>query len=132
MLYLDVACNDGDNGLFAGRAEMLSIGEAEFDQAFTGRTPAFAELDGAVRLSGKVWRVIEYRYGVGNWCWNRYLLGRIDLTPRWYLVEFVTWLRAGRRWRCTTGESAFYEWFNGTAEISPARVHNLLGGLDAS
>lgn len=132
MLYLDVACNDGDNGLFAGRAEMLSIGEAEFEQAFVGRSPAFTELDGAVRLSGKRWQVIESRQGVGNWCWNRYLLGRVGLTPRWYLVEFVTWLRARRLYRCTTGESAFYDWFNGTAEISPARVHTLLGGLDAA
>lgn len=131
-LYLDVACNDGDNGLFAGRAEMLSIGDAEFEQAFCGRSPAFAELDGAVRLSGKRWRVIGSKYGVGNWCWNRYLLGRPEITLRWYLVEFVTWLRARRLYRCTCGESAFCEWFNGDAEVAPAEVHRLLGGLDAA
>lgn len=130
MLYLDVACNDGDNGLFAGRAEALSIGDAEFEPTRYGRSPAFVELDGAIRLSGKVWSISFSKYGVGNWCWNRYLLDNGQITPRWYLVEFLTWLRARKLFHCTTAESDFYEWFNGESAVSPADIHRLLGGLE--
>lgn len=130
MLYLDVACNDGDNGLFAGVAEMLSIGEAEFEPS-KARSPAFRELDGAIRLSGKRWLIDHSRYGVGNWCWNRYLLARPGITPRWYLVEFITWLRDRGFFHCTQAESEFYEWFNGSAVVAPAEVHRLLGGLQS-
>ena len=128
-MYVDIACNDGDNGLFAGVADQISIGDAEFEPAHYGASPTFRELDGAVRLSGKVWTIESSKYGVGNWCWNRYLLARPEITPRWYLVEFVTWLRKRKIFRCTTAESEFYEWFNGSAEIAPAEVHRLLGEI---
>ena len=130
MLYLDVACNDGDNGLFADVADQLSIGDAEFEPAHYGRSPTFRELDGAVRLAGKRWLIESSIYGVGNWCWNRYLLARPGITLRWYLVDFVIWLRGRNLFHCTTGESEFYDWFNGTAEVAPAEVHRLLGGLE--
>ena len=130
MLYLHVACNDGDNGLFAGRADMLSIGDAEFEPASYGRPPTFVELDGAIRLSGKVWSISESKYGVGNWCWNRYLLAKHEITPRWYLVEFITWLRDRKLFHCTTAETEFYNWFNGSAVLPATGVHRLLGGLE--
>lgn len=130
MLDLHVACNDPDNGCFAGRAEQLNIGDATFEPTHHRHLPAFRELDGAIRLAGKRWQVSSSKYGVGNWCWNSYLLARPDITPRWYLVEFITWLRDRQLFRCTEAESDFFEWFNGADRLAPADVHELLGRLE--
>lgn len=134
MIFLDVCCNDPDNGLFAGRAAMLQIGEAEFGLS-RAREPAFVELAAGmqitgIRLAGKSWQVDGAKHGVGNWCWNRYLLARPAITARWYMVEFVTWLRARGLFHCESAPSEFFEWFNDGGDPSPAEVHRMLGALE--
>ena len=132
MIYLDVACKDPDNGLFAHRAEMLQIGDAEFELKHSGPAPRFVETDSGIRLSGKNWRVMGSREWVGNWCWNRYQLGIIEKTTRWYMVDFLTWLRDRRLFGCTTGPSDFYEWFNGDDHLSPTDVHAIVCRLESA
>jgi hypothetical protein len=129
MLYLEVACNDPDNGIFAERAAQLQIGDAEFEPTHWDSAPRFIDMGGSVRLAGKRWQIEGVTTWYGNWCWNRYLLAKPEITPRWYMVEFVTWLRGRKLFRCTCGESEFYEWFNGSADVAPAEVHRMLGNL---
>lgn len=130
MIYLDVCCNDPDNGAFAGRAVGLSIGDAAWDanDIFTGSI--FKEVDGGIVLSGKRWSVEWSRDWVGNWCWNRYQLGVKGKTTRWYLVDFVIWLRRRKLFHLTTAPVEFFDWWEGDAELSPADIHTLVCNLE--
>lgn len=73
-VMVDICCNDPDNGLFAGRAEMISIGRNDFIEleARPYLAPRMSELPGAIKLSRRKWPIIGSKYGVGNWCWNGY------------------------------------------------------------
>ncbi|MBK8196999.1 MAG: hypothetical protein IPK75_01425 [Acidobacteria bacterium] len=135
MLYLDVACNDPDNGLFAHGAPALSIGSAEFQcrraaprfvDGLDGRHPAQLDL----RLAGRRWGYHGSKEWVGNWCWNRYTLAHPHKTVRWYLTDFVTWLRRRSLYSCDHGPSDFFDWFNGSDAVAPARVHELVCTLE--
>lgn len=130
MLWLEVACNDPDNGLFMRRAQQLQVGNAEFEARNDECPPAFEIRNDTIRLAGKTWMVTESKEWVGNWCWNHYLLATPKLTPRWYLVDFIIWLRNRGLFHCTTAEAEFYDWFNGPAQLPPTGVHRLLGGLE--
>jgi hypothetical protein len=102
-VMIDVACNDPDNGAFAHRAEMIQIG-TDFIELELEHYPAprFAELDGAVRFSGKRWPVVGAKYGVGNWCWNGY----------WFeipvAVDFLCWLHQRRKFSLSCGEERIF------------------------
>lgn len=134
MIYLEVACNDPDNGLFAEKAMQLQIGDAEFEPKHWDAPPRFVDLGGSVRLAGKRWYIDGVTTWFGNWCWNRYLLSRAGyagaITPRWYMVEFLTWLRGRDLFRCSTGPSEFYDWFNGDTTIPPVELHRLVLELE--
>lgn len=130
MIYLEVACNDPDNGLFAGHASMLEIGAAEFEASNRAGGYAFAELPGAVRLAGKTWRTAGSKEWFGNWCWNRYDLYHPEKTTRWYFVDFIIWLRARKLFSCIAAPCEFFDWFNGNAVASPADVHRMVCDLE--
>jgi hypothetical protein len=130
VIYLDIACNDPDNGVFAGRAPMLQIGAAEFQARDWARGPAFTEIDGGIRLAGKRWSVENSKDWVGNWCWNRYLLGMKGRTHRWYLTDFVIWLRGRSLFSLDTAPSEFFDWYNSDNDIAPAHVHKLVCDLE--
>jgi hypothetical protein len=103
-VYIDVACNDPDNGLFAGQAMFIQIGDIELDGE---RWPGFAftEGDGWIRLHRRKFRIVGSKDWVGNWCWNRYALDRAEAK------RLIATLRTNR-WRCTCGPSRWCEWFN--------------------
>jgi hypothetical protein len=130
VIYLDVCCNDPDNGAFAGRAVNLQIGDAEFEaNNFMGGS-TFKEVSGGIILSGKRWEIEWSKDWVGNWAWNRYLLAKGKITARWYMVEFVTWLRKRDLFHCGSAPVEFYDWFNGDTEISPADLHTIICNLE--
>ena len=117
MIYLDVACNDPDNGNFAGRAPMLQLGSAEREahNFMCGTAPRFADLGDKVRLAGKHWHCGGSKDWVGNWSWNRYRLMPPESdgkTHRWYPVDFVKWLRSRNLYRCISAPTDFFDWFN--------------------
>ncbi len=132
MIYLDVACNDPDNGYFAGRAPLLTLGYAEFESKFFDRFPKFVELDTKVRLAGKSWNCDWSKDWVGNWCWNRYRLNppTVEKTHRWYLVDFVKWLRGRKLYHCSTATSDFFEWFNEDVSKCDAQIHTMVCDLE--
>lgn len=106
-VMIDMACNDPDNGLFNHCVEQISLGydflELECVKAIP---PRFAELDGAVRLSGRTWPIIDSKYGVGNWCWNGYWIA-IPVA-----VDFLTWLHDKNIFHCTSGETRLFNIWN--------------------
>jgi len=130
---IDIACNDPDNGLFAGRAQMIQVNDGlpepflEFEPFSWFRPPKIVEIDDGFRLAGKSWPIVGMRHWYGNWCWNAYLLD-LDVA-----VDFVLWLRRRRLYRCTCGQTDMYEWWNrGAADIEPVLLRRILGKKHAS
>lgn len=69
---IDVCCNDPDNGLFAHRAAMISVGDDLELAANDFRGPTFRELGDKIRISRRMFSIGGSREWVGNWCWNSY------------------------------------------------------------
>lgn len=104
---IDIACNDPDNGLFDYRAGMITLGddiELESDNWIDGYR--FVDLGDAIRLHRRKFKIVASKGWIGNWCWNRYWMERAEAK------RFVLMLRTSGRWRCTSGPSRWYEWFN--------------------
>lgn len=108
--WIDIACNDPDNGSFAGRAHMVtyrlwdgSYCELEADN---WKGYAFTELAGGIRIHRRVFGIDGSKDWVGNWCWNGYKLKRKEAK------RFLSTLRESGRWKCTHGPCRWYDWFN--------------------
>lgn len=127
MIRIDVACNDPDNGNFAGRAPMIQIGDIDLEaRDFYGRPPRFAILAATpegvsrFRLSGKTWTYRASKAWYGNWCWDAFWLRQLDA------ADFVNWLRRRRLYDCITGPSTFHEWFDGEGPPMERRLLAML------
>lgn len=101
-----LAANDPDNGNEIGQVRAIDIcdGLLESDDRLFHRPLRLVELDGAIRLSGKVWPVLASAAWVGNWCWNEY---RVTLET---LLEFLRWLRDRKLFWSWSGEEVFCDW----------------------
>lgn len=112
-VMIEIACNDPDNGSFAGRAEEIHIGAQliELEPRCYGGAPRLVELPGdVIRLAGKKWQTHGCKEWLGNWCWNGYWF---DIPVA---VDFLTWLHARRLFCCTTGETRIFNmWKNSAA-----------------
>jgi len=80
-----LACNDGDNGLFADRCEGIIVtsksGESvELDHC-RGASPRLTILDGRLRIFRCILTFSTSKEWVGNWCWNEYVM-RLDDVAR--------------------------------------------------
>lgn len=113
MNYLDVCCNNPDNGIFTGHACQLQIGCAEFEShAWTYASynanagPKFVPNKIGFRIAGKQFKTRASKEWYGNWCWNRYQLSDFD-----ELVNFVLWMHKRFLYDCTTATEGFYDWF---------------------
>jgi len=105
-VMIDVACNDPDNGIFAHRAEMISIGYEFLELECFSRGPRFHELPGAIKLSRRKWKIVGAKEWVGNWCWNGYWMEIPEA------VRFLAWLQSTRLYHCTCGEMRIYNIWN--------------------
>jgi hypothetical protein len=125
MIYLDVCCNDPDNGLFNHMAPALHVGDCEFEALnwHEGKQPRFVETPSGIRLAGKNWKVESSKDWYGNWCWNRYLLWRKGTTPRWYMLEFLTWLKGRKLYSLNCGPSTLFRWWQDELSLTPAELH---------
>lgn len=106
--YIDFACNDPDNGLFAGKAMMATYGDIELE-APGWQSYAFTAGDGFIRIRRRNFKIVGSKDWFGNWCWNRYALRRAEAK------RLLATLRKNG-WRCTCGPARFYDWFNGKDE----------------
>lgn len=102
-VMIEVACNDPDNGNFAGRAEQTQIGD-QFVELEAKREPAprFVETPRGFRLAGKNWTTYGGKDWFGNWCWNGYWMTIPDA------VAFLAWLHQRDLYDLTTGESRIF------------------------
>jgi len=102
-LPIDMACNDPDNGLFAGRVEQISIGSAFLELTIRRDPIRLVELpDGRLRIARRVFPITASAEWVGNWCWNRYWL---DLEQA---VKLLVWLHQRRFFNCDEGEERLF------------------------
>lgn len=103
---IDFACNDPDNGLFAGRAGMAQYGDVELESPDIYGGYRFTELEGAIRIHRRVFQLDSpSREWVGNWCWNRYFLRREEMK------RLLTTLRSNG-WKATCAPCRFFDWWN--------------------
>lgn len=104
LVRIDIACNDPDNGCFAGCAQMIELpdGLMELEARSYDRPPRFADLGGAFRLAGKRWPYQRSKDWFGNWCWNAYWLTDADARA------FLIWLHGRKLFDCTCGEERLF------------------------
>jgi hypothetical protein len=116
-IRIDIACNDPDNGSFAGKTNMIQY---RFDgdyielEADNWGGYAFTDSGSWIRLHRRKFEVIGSKEWFGNWCWNAYGFKRS------VGVNLIMMLRASGRWRCTHGPSRWYDWFNAPHETESA------------
>lgn len=102
---IDFACNDPDNGLFAGRAAMAQFGDAEIEAPNFDIGFRFSIESSKLRIHRRTFEFVDAKDWLGNWCWNRYWL------PRAEMKRLLLTLR-DHDWRVTCGPSRFYHWWN--------------------
>ena len=101
---IDLACNDPDSGLFAGRIQGVQIyyrcGDPLVElEPRTTRAPLLTRLgEGRLRISGKSWPIVGSKEWFGNWCWNRYWF------DRGVAADLLIWMQARDLFVCSTGE----------------------------
>jgi hypothetical protein len=110
---IDFACNDPDNGDFAGRAGVASITWlgvlCELEHPSWPDGIKFTELPGAIRIHRKLFKTIGSKDWVGNWCWNSYRLSRREYRR---LIRTL----AANGWRCTSGLTRWTDAFDALRE----------------
>lgn len=108
--WFDVACNDPDNGLFAGRATMIQYvwGDEYIElEANSWEGFAFRKYGNAFRIHRRRFEFIDTKGWVGNWCWDGFRLRRPEAK------RFLITLKSSGRWSCTQGPTRWFNWFNG-------------------
>lgn len=124
-MHLHICCNDAVDGLFMHRAEAINIGSIELE-ATSWPPPKFRDDGESICLSGKSWPVLASVDWVGNWCWNGYRLGDGKRAPRWWLVDFVKWLRGRGLFEITSGPEKIFEWWRRERLLSDAELHRAI------
>ena len=108
------ACNNPDNGDFAGIAGMaaVSIGGETMDLEldFMGGVK-FSEKDNLIRIHRQEFRFTGMTYWCGNWCWNAYRLPYVEYRR---LIRTL----AKKGWRCTGGT---VRWSDAYARLQAAK-----------
>ena len=115
---IDFACNDPDNGVFAGRVpqihlpnEMLSLTAEQWDITSEARCPKLRiEGDEMIVLSGKQWPAVGSRERIGNWCWSAWWF---EPATGW---AFLRWLHGRRLFACEQAEEDVFQRWNGDRE----------------
>lgn len=110
------ACNDPDNGNFAGKAGMAAVsvgGELmDLELDFMGGVK-LTEIDGGIRIHRRNFKTIGTTYWCGNWCWNAYTFPRQE-----YRRLVRTLARNG--WRCTGGLVRWSDAYGGLPKLAEA------------
>lgn len=92
LCRIDVACNDPDDGSFAGRAAMIHAYDLLQLESRDMTGPTFRDLDGPfIRVSRRKFRAPGSKEWFGNWCWNAYWL---EIPEAVRLLEYVRSLNA--------------------------------------
>lgn len=106
------ACNNPDNGDFAGKAGMAAVsigGELmDLELDFMGGVK-FTEFDRSIRIHRHVFSLTGITYWCGNWCWNAY---RLPYSEYRRLIRVL----AKNGWRCTGGTVRWSDAYEGLSK----------------
>lgn len=108
--WFDIACNDPDNGSFAGKTNAIQyrVGNDLIElEADTWDGYKFTDASGWIRIHRRKFEIIGGKDWVGNWCWNGFKMERSEAK------RFLGALKTSGCWRCTHGPSRWFDWFNG-------------------
>lgn len=126
---LDFACNNPDNGDFAGRVSAIHLPEGALEltsrnwaiTSFRG-CPKFDEVGSAIRFLRRLWRFAGTVNWAGNWCWNAYWFPLNDA------AELLFQARASGLFRCEGGWCSVCEpWERGDSPAIRAAIRDLSG-----
>lgn len=109
LIRIDFACNDPNNGAFAGRVAQIHLPDQLLELtanawnilSFNG-CPRLREDGNWIVLSGKRWPTVRVKEWYGNWCWNAYWMH--DQVAR----QFLVWLHGRRLFHCECGETRLF------------------------
>lgn len=109
----DFACNDPDNGSFAGRV-FIACRPGSVQQELEAWPDSFAFTDGGnfIRIHRHKFKVELVQECVGNWCWNRYWF-----KPGEYRRLIRTLARNG--WHCTGGTARWVDAYDALRSSPP-------------
>jgi hypothetical protein len=119
-IWVDVACNNPDNGIFVGKFHMMSVRAGADDLDFEG---PWSQYDGVTFLAmekfariGRIRVPIHaYKQWYGNWCWDSIAVSWPDM------LKIVNYLGNNRKrgWHMTNGPDDLFTAFNERHEITP-------------
>ncbi len=101
----DFACNDPDNGDFAGRAALVTYRDLELEAPNFDVGYRFADSSKTIRIHRRTFSITGRRDWIGNWCWNRYYL------PRFEAKRLLLTLRS-QGWRSVGGPVRLCDWWD--------------------
>lgn len=112
LIYsIDFACNDPDNGQFAGKVWRADINDCELE-AKGCRPVAFTVVQRgekrAIRIHRSLFEIKARKEWLGNWCWDRFWFAEDEFQR---LLNHL--LKNG--WSCSSGEGDFKELMNKAA-----------------
>ena len=126
-IRIDMACNDPDNGVFAGQVCAISLAHDLLELEATAWTitsfrgcPTLKETSGGIRLSGKPWPVVRSKEWIGNWCWNAYWMDEE------IAADFAVWLHRRGMFRPDNGEARLFEMWESRMPLDREFVHRQL------
>lgn len=111
IVPVDLLCNDPRNGLFTGRVEALNVGPNMSLQSTRFEWgPRLRYLSNETPLAGiaiarKHFPIVGYKYGAGNWCWDRVLMKDAHAT------ELLNWLRPKGWFDLDEAEERLFNWW---------------------
>jgi hypothetical protein len=143
MIFVSLACNDPDNGCFAGRVERIEVHGFHGCDITLEPTrlpgPRFRWLDEppvskqmqlkgidpwprcdmGFKLGRYSYGCTGYKYGVGSWCWDGAKMAAVN-------VRHLLLTLREMGWRCTEAACEFYDAFNGGGDIPPEMLNRAL------
>lgn len=127
-IAIDIACNDPDNGLFAGRAAAIELpsGDTLMELAASDMAgPRMREAADHIAISNRKWPIVASKDWVGNWVWNRYWM-ELDQA-----VAFFAWVHSTGRFDVEQAEERLFNAWQSDLRFPVDLLRTLLTGAAA-
>jgi hypothetical protein len=120
-LNLELCCNDPDSGSFTGRFDFANVHDVNLVGGSitcgSAKPPKWTvpnvEGGDGLRVGRIVVPVLDYTYGYGNWCWDRWKVRAV------HALRVLNYLAAKKDWHCEEAAEEIYTAFNERRKITP-------------
>lgn len=113
------ACND-ERGNFTGKAERIEIGALSLVCTLMYGGVKLETVAGQqVRVGRLILPYSDYKYGVGNWCWDGYRFDEEDV------LKIISYLQKSKNWTCEEGPCEQFDKFNSKQSFTKADLKAL-------